>query len=118
NLRNEDLHEENEKLLSNIQQQQIAINEYINMKDVLEKRLFDNDQQIMHFNKELQEKSNQYQRLQDDYQSYIEEYSTKIIDSQVAIIDVEPSPPSPTHHVSIQHVAESNHWLVKNIVSY
>ncbi|CAF4743376.1 unnamed protein product, partial [Rotaria magnacalcarata] len=39
NLRNEDLHEENEKLLSNIQQQQIAINEYINMKDVLEKRL-------------------------------------------------------------------------------
>ncbi|CAM4789639.1 unnamed protein product [Rotaria magnacalcarata] len=115
NLRNEDLHEENEKLLSNIQQQQIAINEYINMKDVLEKRLFDNDQQIMHFNKELQEKSNQYQRLQDDYQSYIEEYSTKIIDSQVAIIDVEPSPPSPTHHVSIQHVAESNHWMAIDV---
>ncbi|CAM4858866.1 unnamed protein product [Rotaria socialis] len=115
NLRNEDFHEENEKLLSNIQQQQIAINEYINMKDVLEKRLFDNDQQIMHFNKELQEKNNQYQRLQDDYQSYKEEYSTKIIDSQVAIIDVEPSPPSPTHHASIQQVAESNHWMAIDV---
>ncbi len=71
------MHVENEKLLLNVHQQQSVMDEYIQTKNELEKRLFDNEQQLINLKQDIEEKNIQYQRLQNEYQLYKEDTQTK-----------------------------------------
>jgi chromosome segregation ATPase len=77
NKTNDKMHVENEKLLLNIHQQQSTIDEYIQTNNQLEKRLVDNEQQIINLKQEIQDNIHQYQRLQNEYQLYKEDNQIK-----------------------------------------
>ncbi|UJR14143.1 hypothetical protein I4U23_001137 [Adineta vaga] len=106
--KHEQLNKENEKLLLNIQQKQIVLNECNQTKNQLEKRLIDDEQQLRNFKQEINEKNEQYQQLQNEFQSYKEEISFEK-KSSVAIIDIEQSPPPQS--LPIQQTASLNNWM-------
>jgi chromosome segregation ATPase len=77
NQRNEQMHVENEKLVGNVHRQQSIINEYIQTKTELERRLLNNEQELRNLKKEIEDKNDQYQRLQNEYQLYKEDNQTR-----------------------------------------
>jgi hypothetical protein len=77
NQRNEKMHVENEKLVGHVHRQQIIINEYIQTKTELERRLLDNEHELRNLKKEIEDQNDQYQRLQNEYQLYKEDNQTR-----------------------------------------
>lgn len=120
NQYNEKIKIENENLLLNLHEQESRINEYIQTKNQLEKRLIHNEQQIINLKKEIEENNNQYQSLQNEYQLYKENNQIKITNNEilmkstVATINIEQSSPLPLqpHLLPVQQAAQSNDWLV------
>lgn len=77
NQRNERMHKENEKLISNIQQQQSTITEFMKTKEFLEKRLLDSEQESKTLKQELEEKIKHYELLKDEYQLFKDQHPSK-----------------------------------------
>ena len=63
----------NETLSSNIHQQQMTIDEALQTKHELEKRLFVDEQEISNFKRQIEEHIHQYQRLHNEYEVYKED---------------------------------------------